>query len=356
MGLGRALSVLVFEWVTGGGLAEGDPPPSWSAEGRAMRSAIAADFAGVRHHGEPIRVVAPLDARLSEDRGPWESPRVGPGELEHRLVEFSAAVDCIVLIAPETNGVLAELTGALDRGPARLMGSTRDAVEAVTDKARLAVILESRGIPTPATRRIDPRRPFPREAHYPAVLKPVDGAGSLDTFLLPGPDNRPSIPDSMDQAILQPWIPGQPMSASFLVNPNGQSSLMAMGRQRMVIEGGRFIYLGGELPTPIPEPLPILTRALDAVPGLGGFVGIDFLWNAERKQATILEINPRPTTSCVGLARVLPRGFLAEAWLGMMGISGEWPIKIDRFSEIVRGARPIAFGADGSIKERGGLA
>ena len=35
-----------------------------------------------------------------------------------------------------------------------------------------------------------------------------------------------------------------------------------------------------------------------------------------REHATILEINPRPTTSYVGLSRLLPPGRLAAAWLG----------------------------------------
>ena len=38
-------TILVYEWVTGGGLAGSPLPGSWAAEGRAMRRAIAADFA-----------------------------------------------------------------------------------------------------------------------------------------------------------------------------------------------------------------------------------------------------------------------------------------------------------------------
>lgn len=352
MGLGQALSVLVLEWVTGGGLAGSDLPASWAAEGRAMRLAIAADFASARHRDQPIRVVTTLDRRLNQEPGPWETVRIGPGELDHRLSRLAAGVDCIVLIAPETNGVLAELTRALETSPAILMGSASSAVETTADKARLAVVLESHGIPTPASRLIDPREPLPRDAPYPAVLKPVDGAGSLDTFLIPGPNDRPAIPASMSRAILQPLVPGQAMSASFLVDPRGRSSLIAVGRQRMAITGGRFVYQGGELPTPLPEAQPMLTQALTTVPGLRGFVGIDFIWNHDLEQATILEINPRPTTSWVGLARVLPPGFLAGAWLGALGLGGLETLTMDWLS---RDQRPIAFDADGLIQEQRGL-
>ena len=56
-------------------------------------------------------------------------------------------------------------------------------------------------------------------------------------------------------------------------------------------------------------------RVVESIPGLRGFVGVDFLWDEARRQATVLEINPRPTTSCVGLTRLLPPGQLADAWL-----------------------------------------
>ncbi len=354
MGLGRSLSVLVFEWVTGGGLAGSELPPSWAAEGRAMRSAIAADFASARSAGEPIRVLTTLDARLDEPSEPWEVVRIGPGAVERRLAQLAATVDCIVLIAPETNGVLADLTRGLETSPARLMGSTADAVEATADKARLAAILQAKGVTTPHTRIVDPRESLPPDATYPAVLKPIDGAGSLDTFLVRGPDDRPIIPAAISQAILQPRIAGQAMSASFLVDQSGRSSLIAMGRQRMAIVDGRFLYQGGELPTPLPEAKMLLIQALDAVRGLRGFVGVDFLWNQDREQATILEINPRPTTSYVGLARVLPPGYLAETWLEAMEESGDGSLKIDRFAGLIGDAPAIAFAADGSIREQRG--
>ncbi len=39
------------------------------------------------------------------------------------------------------------------------------------------------------------------------------------------------------------------------------------------------------------------------------------IWDSASKRVTLLEINPRPTTSYVGLSRLLPPGRLAEAWL-----------------------------------------
>ena len=46
----------------------------------------------------------------------------------------------------------------------------------------------------------------------------------------------------------------------------------------------------------------------ESIAGLRGFVGVDFIWDPERRHATLLEINPRPTTSIVGSESALARG------------------------------------------------
>ena len=71
--------------------------------------------------------------------------------------------------------------------------------------------------------------------------------------------------------------------------------------------------------SPVPVAEPLLRRAVASIPGLRGFVGVDFLWNPARCEAVVLEINPRPTTSFVGLSRLLPAGWLARAWLACCG-------------------------------------
>ena len=109
------------------------------------------------------------------------------------------------------------------------------------------------------------------------------------------------------------------MSASFLVSREGRSWLIAIGRQRMELRDGRFEYRGGEVPVICPDAADQVRRAVAAIDGLAGFVGVDFIWDAQLRRATILEINPRPTTSLVGLCRLLPEGLLARAWLEACG-------------------------------------
>src|SRR4051794_41530253 len=101
---GTTTTILVYEWVTGGGLAGRPLPASWAAEGRAIRRAIAGDFAAL----PGVRVVVTLDARFAEEHGPWTVVRLGPGEEDTAFPRLVTAADHTVLIAPETGGILAD--------------------------------------------------------------------------------------------------------------------------------------------------------------------------------------------------------------------------------------------------------
>ena len=72
------------------------------------------------------------------------------------------------------------------------------------------------------------------------------------------------------------------MSASFLVGEGGQTWLIGVGTQRMAIREGRFDYQGGSLPARCRRRCcRSSSRRFDAIAGLRGFVGVDFIWNAE---------------------------------------------------------------------------
>ena len=177
---GQLLKILVYEWVTGGGLAGSPLPASWAAEGSAMRRSIAADFAKIA--GKSIDVSVTLDARLPDEPGPWRIVRIGLGENAARVSELARSADFTILIAPETSRILASLTRELLHAGARTLGSTAEAVERTGDKARLAEWLRSLGIDTPPCRVIDPSIGLPADTVYPAVLKPVDGADRSTPF------------------------------------------------------------------------------------------------------------------------------------------------------------------------------
>lgn len=314
-----------------------------------MRRAIAADFAAIAAP-PAVSVFMTLDARLPDDPGPWTIERVAAGESIQHLRQLAQSADFTVLIAPETTGILAQLTRALHAAGARTLGSTAEAVDLTGDKLQLALHLQSAGIDTPRTRQVIPAAGFPVDVDYPAVLKPSDGAGSLNTFLIPNPYTAPSEATAMPVAVLQPFQSGAPMSASFLVGDTGEMFLIGIGAQRMVICDGRFEYRGGTLPMTCPGALAQLEPAIACIDGLRGFVGVDFLWEPKQRRATVLEINPRPTTSYVGLSRLLGPGVLARAWLDLYDTAaGRNLEQLSSLAERVHRQRPVSFDANGSF-------
>jgi predicted ATP-grasp superfamily ATP-dependent carboligase len=87
----------------------------------------------------------------------------------------------------------------------------------------------------------------------------------------------------------------------------------------MLSDDGRFHYLGGTLPLPSPlgmRAIKLGRRAVEAMPGLRGYVGVDLVLGdaADGSGDFAIEINPRLTTSYLGL-RMLAQDNLAAAML-----------------------------------------
>ena len=312
-----------------------------------MRRAIAREFAAI--DGWRARVVVPLDNRLEEDPAPWTVERMPRGQILRWIGRLAREADFTVLIAPETTGILARLTRYVQETGTRLLGSSAEAIELAGDKAALASHLSARGIETPPCHVINPGDGLPGDATYPAVVKPIDGAGTVDTFFLECRESLPESARGMPRAILQPYVKGKPMSASFLVDASGRAWLLGIGEQDVVITEGRFGYRGGRIPvSPFVDERPMRV-AVESVRGLRGFVGVDFIWDEQRRQPTVLEINPRPTTSIVGLVRLLSPGQLAKAWIGALNAGSAGEALPPDLADVIRAQSPIHFDASGTV-------
>jgi predicted ATP-grasp superfamily ATP-dependent carboligase len=351
---GRATTVLIFEYVTGGGMAGRALPASWAAEGAAMRRAIVRDFATL----PDVRVVTTVDARLPIEEIPGVDVRVFADHDWGWPESLAAGPDYILLIVPEAIRTHKYEVYYVESVGGRLLGSSYRAIDLVGDKYRLAHQLARHQVPTPPTMLIRPNfSGFPDEWYGPILIKPSHGAGSVDTVVV-GDRRCPSWVPRDRTFVAQPYLSGEPMSASFLVDVEGHPTLLAIGRQRFDHdEDGRLSYLGGTIPARLDYcPAPVLA-AIEAANvsvegrarsrGLRGFVGVDFLLD-EQDRATVLEINPRPTTSYVGLARLFPPGTIAGAWLA--AINGpldqtDWPDRL----RLPANTPAVSFDADGTI-------
>jgi predicted ATP-grasp superfamily ATP-dependent carboligase len=181
------------------------------------------------------------------------------------------------------------------------------------------------------------------------VCKPRFGAGSQATFLAPTVDHlenvlalaRQEIPDA--EFILQRFTPGVPASVSFLAGSDRILPLLPSAQHFST--DGRFRYHGGEVPLPAElaqRALDLASRAVTAFPQLQGYIGVDLVLGepADGSEDVVIEINPRLTTSYIGLRR-LARANLAQALLDL--VTGKGPPALEWHTGIVR------FQADGTI-------
>jgi predicted ATP-grasp superfamily ATP-dependent carboligase len=339
------MRILVHEWVTGGGLAGREIPPSWEAEGRAIRRALADEFRRL----DRVDVIVTLDERFSVDDPDPNPIPVAPGREEEILQGLVRECDYTVLIAPETGGVLTARSALVERAGGRSLGSSPQAVAVASDKRRLARQLASRGIPTPPTEPL-PRQPGPPPGTtYPVVIKPADGAGALHTYRLDGPPDFPSRFSLPRDMVIQPFAPGDALSATYLLGDRRSVRLVGVAWQDVETRDGVIRYRGGRVPAPARLALGAPLAAVLSLPGLRGLVGVDFVHDGRRDTTTVIEINPRPTTSVVGFLRLLAPGTLAQAWLDTVQAEGPFTDLRGMISPDI--TRPVCFRHDGTVIE-----
>ncbi len=307
----------MLEYVSGGGLAGRPCPPALAREGAAMRDALVADLARV----PGVRVLATADPRFPLALPGVEVVPVGQPRMLHSLIR---AADAVWLIAPESRGRLARLAAAVEATGIRLLGPSAAAIRLAGDKLRLARRLAAAAIPVPSTGALrwatrcmagDPGAARPT---YPLVFKPARGAGCEGVSLV---RSDAELPQAVRLAIaagprgrilVQPYVEGVAASISLLCD--GTRALpLAVNRQR-VRAGAPFSYDGGETPFDHPLGGRAIERAVAAcgvVPGLRGYVGVDVV--LAEGDAVVLELNPRLTTSYLGLRRAVDGNLAAGA-------------------------------------------
>jgi hypothetical protein len=334
------MKLLIYEWVTGGGLVgcEGALPESLLLEGLAMVQAVAADAAaaGVRH-------TLLRDLRLPQlaHSGGEVVEVASRGEHDAALDTAAAESDAVLVIAPETDGVLLRTVRRLEAAGVRLVSPGAGFVAIASDKQRTAESLHAAEVRCPKGVVVEPEAALPSDFHYPAVLKPLDGAGSQDTYVVRSPHDRP--PAYAWPRRLEPFVAGVAASVAVLGVKGGGRVALPPCRQRVSTDG-RLSYLGGA--TPLAPGLAeraasLALRAIDALPELVGYAGVDLVLgdDPEGSLDAVIEVNPRLTTSYVGLRRVVRGGLVGPM---LAAAAGETPaFEVD--------PRPVAFDADGAV-------
>jgi predicted ATP-grasp superfamily ATP-dependent carboligase len=302
-------------------------------------------------------------------RAPFTIVRVGDDESRAAaFARLAREADWSLVIAPEIGGQLVACCRAVLAAGGRLLGPSPAALAVVCDKHSTTEALRAADVPTTLGISLPPGELPPSDFPFPAVLKPCDGAGSQDVQFFPSRPSAADWPRRKTSQRLERFCPGLATSVALLVGPPHaaqQSTGGASGTRKVPLLGkpavapapvfetaavyplapcrqhlsddGSFAYLGGSLPI---EPAmaaratAFARRTVAAVPGLFGYVGVDLVLGADTggRDDFVIEINPRLTTSYLGL-RKLATANLAAALLDVAG--GDEP-KLSFATKLVR--------------------
>ena len=291
-----------------------------------MLSAVVGDYLAV----EGVDVDISWDRRLDKSSLPDDIcshhrlaclPVSSAQQHDLTFQRLASDADAVLLIAPEFEGILLDRVRQAVAVGAQLISPGEALVREASDKLVMARRLDREGVPVPCTALLESQENWPEDITFPAVIKPVDGAGSQDIFEVQDLDQVNGLPAWSGNMIAQDRMAGIPASVAILCGPGIQVPLPPA--EQRLSDDGRFGYLGGRVP--IGEALAdraqrLASRALTALPGSVGYVGIDLVLGADPTggEDFVIEVNPRLTTSYVGLRR-LCQDNLADAMLRIAG-------------------------------------
>jgi predicted ATP-grasp superfamily ATP-dependent carboligase len=293
-----------------------------------MLEALAAEFSRIGHVATDVLV----DVRhpALELPGCTTHPVDSAWAERGLIARLSAAADWTIVVAPEFDDHLLTRCLAVERAGGRLLSPNSRLVALAADKQATAEHLVARDVPVAEGIALAAGEALPVDFPFPAVLKPRFGAGSQGIRLIAGSGaiERPVETASR----LERFIEGTAVSVAALCGPPGTEftgilPLTPCHQQIDRVEG--FAYRGGSLPI---EPslarraTRLATRAIATLPEPLGYLGVDMVLGGDSSGAgdAVIEINPRLTTSYVGL-RALARGNLAEA---MMEVAAGRPVQL----------------------------
>jgi predicted ATP-grasp superfamily ATP-dependent carboligase len=321
----QAVKIFAYEHITGGGFVGTPLPGSLRAEGELMLRSLVADLAAIAD----VRVVTTSDYRVDLADLPAERHLVHDrSEWQATLAALLGASDALWPVAPETGGTLENLSLAALAAGRILLNSRPAAVRLAASKLRTAQALAAAGIETIPTFTL---KDAPPAADGAWVVKPDDGCGCQDTHFC---DDLGAAARWIEAAagpgrfVLQPYVSGEPASLCALAR-DGMAWVLSVNRQRIVVRDDCFAFLGTVINGFADDDGRCGRLARDvaqAVPGLWGFFGIDLV--LAEHGPVVVEINPRLTTSYVGLGAALDCN---PAALVLDLIDGERPFSLPAF-------------------------
>lgn len=218
-----------------------------------------------------------------------------------------ADADVAWVVAPESSGVLSRLTELVESQDKRLIGCGSAAVNLASSKHATFEALTNAGIACVPTWRASD---WVLQSHYGLqvpgwIAKPDDGVSCEGSIYERDSDElRSWLRNREYDYVVQPWREGEAASISMICR-DGHGWLLSCNRQLVNLDGNKPQFEGCVI-NGLSHYWEFFSRLAEsiaaAIPSLSGYIGVDLILTQKSPiHAEILEINPRLTTSYVGL-------------------------------------------------------
>ncbi len=250
------MKVFLFEFAT----CFGDLPPNIAVEGLGMFKSLYEGFV------EFCDVVSFLGLDVDFDVLSFDCDDMFLCHLERS--------DMVLIIAPETDWHLLNLTRIVEDVDVPNLGSSSKAIEVTSDKWVLYQKLKGKvSMPKTSLRPIDP----------PFIIKPRVGCGGEGIRI------ADKVPDGY---IAQEFVKGIDLSVSLMVG----DGVDVLSINRQIIES--FRYAGAEVPYEMREDvIETAFKVAEAIKGLFGYVGVDVILSND--DVYVVDVNARVTTPAI---------------------------------------------------------
>lgn len=283
-----------------------------------MRDALLRDLNALKQY----QLITLHDVRLAPSEYAQKSMAVAAGEFKKVFKKALKQADLVWLIAPETDGVLLELTEQClkaeeKENDALLLGCGFDATLTGTSKSLCFEAMQAAHIFTlPVYAGEDLMLPdyydtLNQQNISQWVAKPEDGAGceGIQVF-----DSLHDLKLWITEGnrylnyLAQPYQAGVAASFSMLCR-DGKSWLLSCNQQHITLDGSQFKLTGITVNGMLlywQRFETIARKIAKMLPDALGYVGVDVIVDVENNDKIyVVEINPRLTTSYIGLHEAL---------------------------------------------------
>ncbi len=306
------MRLFICEFITGGGLQDKELPDALIREGNMMLEALLRDLLemGITD------IITTRDDRLDALSLPVKQVVI-MGDIYSTWKSCMNDADAVLIIAPESEDVLFNLTVMAEQSDCYHLGSSSTSVQTASSKLETAKLLLKNKIPCIETSLLKDKT-IP-ESHNGWVIKPDDGVGAEDCYFCADIKALDRLKDSVciENFVIQEYVPGIPASLSMICY-QGKAQLLACNKQKFSFDNGK-----GKLKELVVNGLTEQWSVFDTIAQdiarvdkeLWGYIGVDLI--VTETGPVVVEINPRLTTSYVGLRESLalnPAELIVSIW------------------------------------------